>query len=328
MSSNPFLQPKLQSERPKIAILGECMIELSGTPLSPLNQSFSGDTLNTALYLSRLTSGLELDLNYATAVGTDAFSDAMIAQWQQEEIGCQFVSRLDDKNPGLYFIQVDKQGERSFSYWRDDSAARVYLERDGATQILEMIANLDLLYISGISLAILPPSSRSKLLHAIKRMRVNGGKLAFDNNYRPLLWSSKGETKEVYSMFMAECDLALLTLDDEIMLRGDIDEESVLEHCKELGINEAVIKRGAAPCLIQHLNTTTEVAALKVSRVVDTTAAGDSFSAAYIAARLHNLPPKVAARWGHSLAGQVIQHPGAIIPTKYMPQLTQNIKED
>ena len=48
--------------------------------------------------------------------------------------------------------------------------------------------------------------------------------------------------------------------------------------------------------------------------VVDTTAAGDSFAAAYIAARLAGADPVEAARAGHRLAGVVVCHPGAIIP--------------
>ena len=53
--------------------------------------------------------------------------------------------------------------------------------------------------------------------------------------------------------------------------------------------------------------------------VVDTTAAGDSFAAAYIAARLAGEDPVEAARAGHGLAGVVVCHPGAIIPRAVMP---------
>ena len=53
--------------------------------------------------------------------------------------------------------------------------------------------------------------------------------------------------------------------------------------------------------------------------VVDTTAAGDSFAAAYIAARLAGAEPVEAARAGHRLAGVVVCHPGAIIPRAAMP---------
>jgi len=53
--------------------------------------------------------------------------------------------------------------------------------------------------------------------------------------------------------------------------------------------------------------------------VVDTTAAGDSFAAAYIDARLGGVDPVEAARAGHRLAGVVVCYPGAIIPRLAMP---------
>jgi 2-dehydro-3-deoxygluconokinase len=53
--------------------------------------------------------------------------------------------------------------------------------------------------------------------------------------------------------------------------------------------------------------------------VVDTTAAGDSFAAAYLAARLAGVDSTAAARAGHQLARTVVQHPGAIIPRAAMP---------
>lgn len=328
MTTNDTFVTNPQNNPLQIAILGECMIELSGKPLEPLTQGFSGDTLNTAIYLNRLVGDLlvgdlPVKVNYATALGVDAFSEAMLGQWQAEGIDCKYVAQLPDKNPGLYFIQVDDTGERSFSYWRNDSAAKQYLEVPGASKILEAIPQFDLLYISGISLAILPNSSRDKLFKAIKEMRKNGGKLVFDNNFRPLLWASKDEAKAVYQTFTSECDLALLTLDDEVLLYGNVDEAEVFSRCKKLGITEVVIKRGAESCLIQRKLKNSveefEVAANKVEAVVDTTAAGDSFSAAYLAGRLHGYSPDVAALWGHKLAGNVIQHRGAVIAQEFMP---------
>jgi len=234
--------------------------------------------------------------------------------------------QLEDKNPGIYFIQVDDTGERSFSYWRNDSAARQYLENDQSETILKAIPNFALLYISGISLAILPASSREKLLQAIVKMRDNGGKLAFDNNYRPKLWASAQEARETYSQFLAHCDLALLTVDDEKMLYPEEEQQSLLDRHRLAGVTEIVLKKGAEPCYVEingdgQVEYSVEVPAQLVARVVDTTAAGDSFSAGYIAARIQGANPELAAKWGHKLAATVIQHPGAIMPVEAMPDL-------
>lgn len=305
----------------QVAIVGECMIELTGQP-PHLKQSFAGDTLNTAVYLSRLTRGGNCQVSYVTAVGTDGFSRAMLQNWREEGIHCQWVTQIPDRHPGIYFIEVDSNGERSFSYWRNESAAKMCFEVPQGEAILAALEQVDWLYLSGISLAILPQSSRARLLDSIRTLRARGGKVAFDNNYRPRLWASRNEACTVYDQFMAECDLALLTLDDEQALRANSSVDSVLARCKDLNIPETVIKCGASPCQIQSPMGRSSVAAKFIAQVVDTTAAGDSFSAGYLAARIQGLSPDESAAWGHSLAGQVIQHPGAIIAKEWMPQLS------
>ena len=61
------------------------------------------------------------------------------------------------------------------------------------------------------------------------------------------------------------------------------------------------------------------IATQPVETVVDSTAAGDSFNAGYLAGRLLDQSPADAARLGHRLASQVIRHRGAVIPAEAMP---------
>ncbi len=324
IKSNVF--KKTDGQDLRCAVLGECMIELSGAVNQPMRQQFAGDTLNTATYLRRLAPE-NARIFYATALGEDAFSAAMQEQWQVEGMQCSYVACMPDKQPGIYYIEVDEQGERRFSYWRNESAARYYLNTAIGQQFLRELPQLDVLYLSGISLAILPPDDRQQLLKAIERMRAAGGKLVFDNNYRPRLWPNEGEAQASYRAILQQTDLALLTLDDERLLFHDISEVSVLQRCRSFEIPEVVIKRGARSCIIQLAQgqdqwSQSEVEATAVTSVVDTTAAGDSFSAAYLAARLFGLDVTIAAQWAHKLAATVIQYPGAIIEKESMPRFT------
>ena len=84
------------------------------------------------------------------------------------------------------------------------------------------------------------------------------------------------------------------------------------------GVAEIVLKMGPQGCLVVSSDTRELVAANKVA-VVDTTSAGDSFNAGYLAARLQGKSASAAARAGHRLASVVIQHRGAIIPLSAMP---------
>lgn len=305
----------------KIAILGECMIELSQKE-HDLSRGFGGDTLNTAVYIARQSDAAQLGVDYVTALGTDSFSSEMIAAWQQEKVGTSLIQRMENKLPGLYVIETDPQGERTFYYWRNDAAARFWLESEQAEAICQQLAQYDYLYLSGISLAILSPQSREKLLALLATCRLNGGKIIFDNNYRPRLWPSVEVTQAAYRLMLACTDIAFLTLDDETLLWGEASVEEVIARTHAAGVSEVVIKRGADSCLVSLQDQPLqEIPAIQLpaSSVVDTTAAGDSFSAGYLAVRLSGGSASDAARRGHLTASTVIQHRGAIIPLAAMP---------
>ncbi|WP_410013029.1 sugar kinase [Sodalis sp. C49] len=306
-----------------IAVIGECMIELSekGTDVK---RGFGGDTLNTSVYIARLVTSGELDVHYVTALGTDTFSEDMIGAWRQEGVKTDLIQRLDNRLPGLYYIETDTTGERTFYYWRNEAAARYWLESADSERICRELAGFDYLYLSGISIAILSAESRRRLLALLKTCRDNGGKVIFDNNYRPRLWASREETQSAYRDILTHTDIAFLTLDDEDMLWGKQPVDEVIKRTRGWGVQEIVIKRGAESCLVTtREGELLDVPAIKLpkDKVVDTTAAGDSFSAGYLAVRLTGGDAVSAAKCGHLTASTVIQYRGAIIPRDAMPAI-------
>ena len=303
----------LGSNTPRIALIGECMIELQQRADGSLQQSFGGDTLNTAVYLSR-AMGDKAQVDYVTALGDDSFSDAMCQSWSSEGIGLDFVQRLPGRLPGLYCIQTDANGERRFLYWRNEAAVRDCFTTAAAEPILAALPDYDVLYFSGITLAVLGAQGRDRLIQTLIDARERDARIVFDNNYRPRLWASVAEARAAYRSVLPHIDLALLTVDDEQALFGFSDCDAVFEAYAQIGTPEVVLKRGAEACLIRCDGEAFAVPAEKVEKVVDTTAAGDSFSAAYLASRLLGGSPENAAAAGHRLASQVIQVPGALIP--------------
>ena len=259
---------------------------------------------------------------YATALGADPFSDHMETAWRNEGIDITLVSRIENRLPGLYTIQVDAAGERHFSYWRDTSAVRAYFEATH-TPLEDAADTLAALYLSGISLAILPDKGRERLFSTMARVRANGGWVVFDNNFRPRLWSSPAAARAAHDQAYSLSDIVLITLDDEMALRGETDSEQALVAAFALQAPEVVVKRGTQPTLVRIAGTPpVSIAVEPVAHVVDTTAAGDSFAGAYLAMRLSGSDPSTAARAANRLAAVVIQHPGAIIPSEFMPAST------
>lgn len=299
----------------RVACIGECMVELSERPDGNLVRGFGGDTLNTALYLARL--GVAVD--YVTALGDDIWSDEMAAAWGREGIGLERVRRLQGRMPGLYIIRTDADGERSFHYWRDRAAARDLFTEPGAAETEAELERYDLVYLSGISLSLYGETGRAALFETLARLRDRGGRVAFDTNYRPRGWPDRDEAWAAFRAALALADVIFASAEDLDWLFGAAGEDEVLRH---RGRAEIVLKTSGASgpvARVLHGPADTAVPAGRAARVVDTTAAGDSFAAAYLAARIAGLAPEAAAAEAHRLAGAVIGHRGAVIPRDAMP---------
>jgi len=316
----------MMKKHKKIAIIGECMIELSGKPFESQQQNFGGDSLNTAVYLSRLQPSVSVQ--YMTGLGTDKYSQSMLLAWRNEGIDTSLVTLDEAKIPGLYAIAIDATGERTFSYWRNDSAARYMCEHAEFEQNMATLVDADLIYLSGISLAILPDSSKLKLLVSLATLKQAGVKIAVDSNYRPRLWESPAHAQQWLDKLYQLSDIALVTGDDEDLLLGTQDTEAtvIAKRLHDFGIEQVVVKLGSEGAMWSHAGQQGTVKTNKVEQVVDTTAAGDSFNAAYLAAWCAEQSMADCCDWGNGLAGQVIQYKGAVIPTEFMKNLINRMR--
>jgi 2-dehydro-3-deoxygluconokinase len=297
----------------KVACIGECMIELRQAPGGLFARGFGGDTLNTAVYLARL--GVAVD--YVTALGDDSLSDEMISGWQAEGVGISRVARLKGKLPGIYLIETDAKGERKFFHWRESAAARRLMDLPETDAILQSLTGYDLVYLSAITLSIYDEAGRTRLLDGLRAARHRGARIAFDTNFRARGWPDLDVARAVYAQAFGIADIVLASTEDLLPLyRGESNDRLVAR----IPAAETVLKLAEPKSIVRAQGAAQAVTAGPVTRsVVDTTAAGDSFAAAYIAARLNGADPVAAARAGHALAGVVVCYPGAIIPREAMP---------
>lgn len=289
----------------KVACIGEAMIELSIRD-NETKLGVAGDTLNTAVYLKRSAPQIEVD--YITRLGSDPFSDQITAFIQEQNLGTEAIETSDDRHPGLYAITTAPDGERSFTYWRNQSAAKELFQSPNGP-CFNCLDKYDALYMSGITLAILPDDTRTALLGYLTK---SGQTLAFDSNYRPALWPTQSKAQTVIEQFWHRADIALPSIDDEMLL-WDQSEKEVIARFAVLGADGA-LKRGSHGPLSLGPIDEAKVSFQPSPKVVDTTAAGDSFNGAYLAARLTGLSQEQALLAGHRCASHVVQYPGAIVP--------------
>ncbi|MBT9470571.1 MAG: sugar kinase [Pseudomonadota bacterium] len=292
--------------------IGECMVELREAQGGLYRRGYAGDTYNTAVYLKR--SAPDLDVQFATATGDDPLSQSMREAWRAEGVGDDLAFQTPGKRPGLYLIETDPHGERRFQYWRGESAARNWLQELSAAGGLARLAGADLVYLSGISLAILAPADRARALDLLHALRGQVGLIAFDPNLRPALWPSLSVAREVFEEAVGVADILLPSRQD-LELLYDVDEPGLqMMLLLDRGAREVALTAEDTGCLVRHAETMTHIDAIKVEAVIDTSGAGDSFNGAYLAARLQGHGPLAAARAGLALAAQVVAHPGAVVP--------------
>jgi 2-dehydro-3-deoxygluconokinase len=301
----------------RIVSIGECMGELSetGSP-GTLSMGFAGDTLNTAYYL-RHSLGEDWQVDYVSAVGTDGLSDRMIDFLKSEGIGTDHVRRLADKTIGLYYITL-KDGERSFTYWRNDSAAK-RLASDPAA-LNHALEGADLAYWSGITLAILSNQDRLALIEALGQFAGKGGTVVFDPNLRPRLWDNPETMRGWVHRAAAVSDLCLPSFEDEATWFGDADPTATAKRYQAEGARRVIVKNGSED--VTFAGSSGELSCFSVplvEYVVDTTAAGDSFNAGYLAAELNGASVENAVAAGARLAGRVIGARGALVPDALKP---------
>ncbi|MFK8249907.1 sugar kinase [Ancylobacter terrae] len=296
---------------PKVMSIGEVMVEFARGADGRYGLGCGGDTFNTAVYLSR--AGVET--GYATALGDDPYSSSIVAAAEGEGLSTRAMMRVAGRMPGLYVIDTDARGERTFNYWRDTAPARELFELPGWEQIAEQVVESGVVYLSGITLSLYSNQGLGRLLATLEFARERGAKVVFDGNFRPRGWGGDlARARTLFAEALKRATIALPTFDDEASLWGDASPAATAERLATFGVQEVVVKNGAGGALVSHQGKSYLVPIPEPVEPVDTTAAGDSFNAAYLAARIAGAAPEAAAEAGHRLAGRVIRHRGAILP--------------
>lgn len=288
--------------------IGECMVELRPVEDGHLRRGFAGDAYNTAVYLKR--SAPDVDVAFLTATGDESLSDAMVATWRSEGISDRLVFRIPGERPALYLIETNAKGDRKFHYWRSETPAKEWLRLLLAAGGAEVLNKADLVYVSGISLAILSYADRHAAVELLGSLKA---KVAFDPNIRPALWKSMDEARHTFEDMARISSIVLPSRQDYQLMYEMDDPDEQIRFTATLTQGEIALTCDEDGC---RLRVGDKIVAMPTNavKVVDTSGAGDSFNGAYLAARLHGKDPMEAARAGLAMAAKVVAQPGAIIP--------------
>lgn len=303
-----------------IAIIGECLIELSanGTlaDTSTLNKYFGGDTVTTAVAIARLGG----NVTYLTKVGNDGFSEFILTALQKENIDTSLIKTNDEQN-GMYIVSHTLDKKEVLYYKRKTAATKLSIEDFSE----ENIKKLKLVYSTGVVQS-LSASSRELIRETFRIAKENDVLTAYDPNYTSCFMDST-DTKEYFEEIVENTDIVFLSLKNDAVKLYEVDSiDKVMEYFWNRGVKIVVIKshidngyytgyKGDI-AFTEFYNT---------QRAIDVTASGDVFNGGFLYALTNGYSPADASKFAAVVSGLQTQNYGAIQAIPYKETVMEKI---
>ena len=305
-----------------IAIIGECLIELSanGTlaDTSTLNKYFGGDTVTTAVAIARLGG----NVTYVTKVGNDGFSEFILSSLRKEGIDTSLIKASDEQN-GMYIVSRTPEKNELLYYKRKTAAAKLSIEDLPE----DCIKKLKLIYSTGVVQS-LSACSRELVREAFKIAKENDVLTAYDPNYTSCFMNS-ADTKEYFEEIVEFTDIIFLSLKNDAVKLYEIDSmEKVMKYFWDKGVKIVVVKshvdNGYYTGYKGEISFTNFY---NNQKAIDLTASGDVFNGGFLYALTNGHTPVEATKFAAVAAGLQTQNYGAIQAIPYKNAVLENLQQ-
>lgn len=264
----------------KIICLGEALIDMLNTEHTQYEAFVGGAPANVAVGIAKL-NGLA---KFIGQVGNDKFGASIIEFLSDHKVDVQELLTHPHAKTALAFVQLDETGDRSFSFYREQTADvlmdKSQLSASSFTNaaVLHMCSNT-LTTQTGFELSI----------HALNLAKQNGALVSFDLNLRDELWPEAKIDFTKVASFIEQADVVKFAA-EELAQMCSGDRQDYIQSLLDSGVRLVLITDGAGP--VQYFTQSIKGSVIvPKTEVVDTTGAGDSFVAGLLTA-LANLSAK------------------------------------
>lgn len=276
------------SVQPLVACAGEILVDLIPTEVGAYREGmllevhFGGAPANVAIGLARLG----VPTAFMGAVGDDAFGWMLLEYLRSEGVLTGWIS-VKRARTSLAFVLAKPGGERDFFFYRPPWTLTADALLDDSDIDWASVKTLRVLHVSGVSLS--QPPLRDTVFKLMRVVRDSGGHVSFDPNFRSDIWSgdierARGEFRRAISC----STLVTLGYDELEPLLGTLNHREAAQRLlsQEPGLKYVAVRLGARGAYVTTRGgEEVLVSAFKVP-VVDTTGAGDAWTAGFIAFRL------------------------------------------
>ncbi len=249
----------------KVWVTGDAVVDLIPDGDNHYLKCPGGAPANVAVAISRLGGSTA----FFGRVGNDPFGKFMSQTLVEEGVNCEHLVLDNDQRTSTVVVDLDDDGERSFTFMVKPSADQFFQTGD----IPEFSAG-DWLHVCSIALANEP--SRSSTFESIERIKSAGGYFSFDPNLREEVWQQPEELIQVVMKAAAQADVAKFSEEELTFLTRTDSVESGISALNALNIPLVIITQGAKGALVITPESQQLVSG-KVVKPVDTTGAGDAF---------------------------------------------------
>ncbi len=308
-----------------VVALGEILIDMtyagkSETGQTLFEQNPGGAPANVIAAVQRLGGKTA----FIGKVGDDMHGAFLRRTLEQEQINTSGLITDSSVFTTLAFVNIDQNGDRSFSFARKPGADTCLCKEDVDVSIIE---NSKIFHVGSLSLTDEP--ARSATLYALEMAKKSGCIISYDPNYRAPLWKSENHAVSQMRSILPYVDIIKISDEETLLMTGFEKAEEASEALLNAGISIAIVTKGKDGAHIRTKDIVIESSALPVT-AVDTTGAGDSFMGAFLwncansGKRCDQLTPEKIrqfADFSNKVSGFCVQKRGAINAMPYHNQL-------
>ncbi len=312
---------------PDVMCIGEYLVEfvsiqdnVSLPDASGFIKAPGGAPANVAVGLQRLG----MSAGFIGKVGDDPFGEFLRQSLRQTGVDTSYVFADSRTRTTAVFVAVWDDGHKDLCFYRNPGADMMLAPEEITP---EMFDEARAFHYGSIGFIAEPCATAQR--KAVKMARERGLMISYDCNYRPTLWPSAQQAKEVIRDSFQYCHLAKISEEEWEVATGHQDLDAGIEAVLNKGTELLVISRGPKGALVTNGDYRISVPSWDVN-VVETTGAGDGFLAAIITRLLPEreqrgslaaVPEDVAEEtllFATAVGAMACQKPGAIpaLPTK------------